>query len=406
MGLGSYHSVTLARAREKAADVRAKVADGVDPIPERKAKRAIPTFGELADEWIKKKSARVRGKKSVARYERALGKGGYAEPLRARQLDAISGEDVLAVLRPIWADRLTTAKTLRAYLFDVLDIAKARKLRTGENPAAWEGFLKAELELDGSNSDRKHHAAMPWRQVPKFVTDLRNAAGLGARALEFLILNASRTSEVLEMKVRELHLEDKARWIIPGERMKAARQHEIRLSHRSVEILRSIIPKNATPDDFVFGGQKPLSNMILAMILRRKGGAGFTVHGFRSSFRDWVNDATEYPRELAEMALAHAVGDATERAYLRGNAPERRARLMQDWSDFIDGKLKPVGHEDSERGTADTARIETATSLPSLSPPPAAGAVRRAPKRISAANAYQTNLGLEEPLVDRLRRRR
>ncbi|ARR55210.1 hypothetical protein HY78_18055 [Rhizorhabdus wittichii DC-6] len=241
MGLGSYDKVSLKRAREKAADVRAQVADGIDPIAVRKSKKTMPTFGDLADEWIKKKSANVRGRKSIPRYKRALGEEGYAKALRAMRIDTVTGEDVLAVIQPIWVDRLTTAKTLRTYLFDVFDIAKARKYRIGENPAAWEGLLKAELELESSSRvSKKHHAAMPWRDIRGFVEKLRSRSGLPARALEFLIRNANRTTEVLEMKVGEVELGRKPVWTIPGDRMKSGRQHEIRLSKRSVEMLKHV----------------------------------------------------------------------------------------------------------------------------------------------------------------------
>lgn len=394
MGLGSLDAVSLARAREKAAEVRAMVADGIDPIEARRQTRAIPTFGVIADDWIKAQSANVRSDKSVARYRRALGKDGYAENLRSKRVDQITGEDVLGILRPLWSEKLTTARSLRTYLHSVLDLAKARRLRAGENPAAWEGLLKAELGK-ATKAVKEHHAALPWRDMPTFMTDLRGRPAASARALEFLILNASRTSEVLGMRVGEVDFE-RSIWTVPAVRMKSARMHEVPLAKASVALLRTVIPEGASADAHVFGGDAPLSNMSMAMLMRRMGRGDLTVHGFRSSFRDWAGDATEHPREIAEMALAHVIGNDAELAYRRGNALARRARLMADWASYLDGKLVPIEHGEEEAKPSPVMVEEVQQPAP---PKPAKGRGKAYQKRLAREQARIEEAELQTSLL-------
>jgi len=365
IGLGSTDTVSLARAREKAAEVRALVDRAIDPIEARRTARAIPTFGEVADEWIQAQSLNVKSDKSVARWRRAIGAQGYSEALRSKRIDAISTEDVLAVLRPIWHTKATTARTVRSYIESVLDAAKARKLRSGDNPAAWAGNL--EPLLGQSKRSTKGHAAVPWRTMPDLMIAVRSKATVAAKALEFIILTAARTSEALKAKWSEIDF-DRAVWTVPAERMKMGIEHTIPLSKAALDILRGLRPKMPMRDAFIFGGAKPLSNMTAAMLMRRLGYSE-TVHGTaRSGFRDWAGSATNYPRELAEEALAHAVGDATERAYRRETALERRRPMMSDWSTFLAGKLPPIDHQYSSGKPAQSSAKPTDSDQPIVEP--------------------------------------
>lgn len=343
IGLGSSDTVTLARAREKATEVREMVDRGIDPIEARRASRTIPTFGELADDWIEAQTPNVKSDKSVARWRRAIGVQGYSEALRAKPIDAISTDDVLAVLRPIWHAKATTARTVRIYVEAVLDAAKARKLRSGDNPAAWAGNL--EPLLGASKRTSKGHAAVPWREMPDLMTAVRGKNSLAAKALDFIILTAARTSEALKATWGEIDF-DRAVWTVPAQRMKMGIDHSVPLSSAALAIIQRLRPEKLSPDSYIFGGEKPLSNMTAAMLMRRLGYSE-TVHGTaRSGFRDWAGSATNYPRELAEEALAHAVGDATERAYRRESALDRRRPMMEDWCKFLAGPVvaSSTGH--------------------------------------------------------------
>lgn len=334
MGLGGTDSVSLARAREKAAECRAMVADSIDPIARRRADRATPTFGEVADEFIRLRSAGTKSDKSVARWQRALGAGGYSEKLRSTRVDAIETSDVLGVLADIWVEKPETASSVRRYVEAVLDAAKAKGHRSGDNPARWKGHL--EHSLAKRSQRQKHHAAMPYDAVPKFLTDLRKREAVSARALEFLILCASRSGEVRLAVWSEFDL-GKALWSIPGERMKSGKPHRVPLAPRAVEILKSIGP--GRPEAYVFEGAKPgkpMSLMAFEMLMRRLG-RDETTHGFRSSFRDFAGDRTTHPREVAEAALAHSIGSEVEQAYRRGDALEKRRQLMAEWAEFLAG---------------------------------------------------------------------
>ncbi|WP_342249693.1 tyrosine-type recombinase/integrase [Sphingomonas sp. OTU376] len=340
IGLGSADVVSLARAREKAVEVRELVDRGEDPIGTKRAKRAILTFGEVADQWIEAQTPNVRSDKSIARWKRALAKDGYSQSLRGMRVDKVSVDDVLGVLRPIWHSKATTARNVRVYIEAVLDAAKARKLRAGENPAAWTGNL--EPLLGAVRRSSRGHAAVPWRVMPEFMAKLREKSSLAGIALDFIILTAARTSEVLNATWSEIDLELRT-WTVPAARMKMGVEHTVALNDSALALLRRVRPEEPNDGAFIFGGEKPLSNMAAAMLMRRLGRSE-TVHGFRSSFRDWAGSSTSYPRELAEEALAHAVGDATERAYRREAAIERRRPLMADWDRFLAGGLAPISH--------------------------------------------------------------
>jgi len=333
MGLGSAASVPLADAREKAASARRKIAQGLNPIDERKRDGGIPTFGEMADDVRETLSAGFRNEKHKAQWKSTLET--YAVPLRAKPVDTIATDDVLAVLKPIWTTKAETASRVRGRIEKVLDAAKAKGFRDGENPARWRGHLDHLLPRP-SKLSRGHHAAMPYEDVAAFVGKLRKREASAALALELCILTAARSGEVLGMRWPEIDL-DKAVWTVPANRMKAGREHRVALSSRAVAILRQLEKLKA--GDFVFPGQakgKPLSNMAMEMVLRRMDVQDATVHGFRSSFRDWAGNVSNFPREVVETALAHVIGDKAEQAYRRSDALEKRRKLMEAWAAYCE----------------------------------------------------------------------
>ncbi len=348
MGLGSAQVVSLAAAREAAAEARRLVASGVDPIAtKRQAKeRSSPvTFGEVAETHIAAMAPAWRNPKHVEQWRMTLSvargddgaflDGGYCAKLRTKPAADIATEDVLAVLAPIWAEKNETASRIRGRIEAVLDAAKAKGLRSGENPARWKGHLALTLPKR-QKLQRGHHAALPYAQLPDFVKRLQLVRGMSAFALEFAILTAARSGEVRGARWSEFNLAA-ALWTIPAERMKAGREHRVPLPPRALEILRTLAQIPRGPADIVFPGQKhgtPLSDMSLTALLRRLK-VDATVHGFRSSFRDWAGDHTTFPREVAEAALAHAVGDATEAAYRRSDALEKRRKLMLAWDEVL-----------------------------------------------------------------------
>jgi integrase len=341
IGLGRYGpgawSVTLAAARAKADEARRIVGAGGDPktdMAERRAAVRAVTFGQVADEYIEAMKPRWRGGKTVAAWERFAVT--YARTIRRVPVDAVSTEDVLRVLRPLWAALPETAAKTRERIKAVLDHAKARGLRDGENPALWKGHLDQILPAP-SPLARGHHAAMPFADVPAFVQRLRLVRGIGAAALEFAVLTAARSGEVRGAVWAEIDL-DRAVWTIPAGRMKGGKEHRVPLSGRASGIVDEM--RAVAIGDLVFPGRcegRPLSDMTLAKALKAAGGGAFTTHGFRSSFRDWVAEATGFQREVAEAALAHAVGDAVERAYRRGDALAKRREMMNAWAAFCEG---------------------------------------------------------------------
>jgi integrase len=331
MGLGSAASVPLADAREKAAVARRKIAQGFNPIDERKRDRGVPTFGEMADSVREALSVGFRNEKHKAQWKSTLAT--YAAPLRRKPIDTITTDDVLNLLKPIWTAKAETASRVRGRIEKVLDAAKAKGFRDGENPARWRGHLDHLLPRP-SKLARGHHAAMPYEDVAAFIAKLRVREATAALALELCILTAARSGEILGMQWSEIDL-DKKIWTVPANRMKAGREHRVPLSSRAVAILNPL--KKATASEFVFPGQahnKPLSNMAMEMILRRMKIENATVHGFRSSFRDWAGNVSSFPREVVETALAHVIGDKAEQAYRRGDALEKRRKLMDAWAAY------------------------------------------------------------------------
>jgi integrase len=293
----------------------------------------------MADDLIALVERESRNAKHVAGWKLTLTT--HAAPIRAMKVNAIGTEDVLGVLRPLAEDRQETASRLRGRIERVLDAAKAKGYRQGENPARWRGHLEHFL-AKRQKLARGHHAALPFAEVPAFVADLREREAMAALALEFLILTATRTAEVIGARWSEIDLGAKV-WTIPAARMKAGREHRVPLSARAVQILEKALESRI--GDHVFPGpakakvkDRPLStNAFRALLIRALGTdkPPITPHGFRSSFRDWCGEASNFPRELAEQALAHAVGDAVEQAYRRGDALEKRRLLMDAWAGFL-----------------------------------------------------------------------
>ena len=334
MGLGGVAAVTLARARVKAAEARVHISDGRDPRVVKDAEDQMPTFGEIADRHIAAMEPNWRNPKHRAQWKMTLDV--YAKPLRAKPVDQITTADVLEVLQPIWHTIPETASRLRGRIENVLDAAKVLGFRSGENPAIWRGHLKLILPARRTLT-RGHHRAMPIDDLPEFMVHLRRREAVAARCLEFAILAAARSGEALGARWDEMDLK-KGVWTVPAKRMlKSDREHRVPLTARTLEILKEM---ESVGDDasspFVFPGQrrgKPLSDMALNMVLRRME-VPDTVHGFRSTFRDWAGNRTSFPRELAEHALSHQIGDKVEQAYRRDDALERRRPLMNSWMSF------------------------------------------------------------------------
>ena len=343
MGLGPLHTVGLADARQKAEAARALIRQGLDPIDHRhgveaieaaKAAASVKTFGQYADSYVDDavKAGRWRGAKTEAGWRNSI--KNHAASIRDTALADIGVRDVLSVLRPLWGTKQETAEKLRERLERVLDAAKVEGLRAGENPATWKGNLEHVLHRPDALTRTTSHAAMPYAAIPEFWKKLGAVDGFGARALGFAILTAARSGEVRGATWDEVDLDAKV-WIIPPTRMKAGKEHRVPLSGAAVALLKDMKTKRL--NDLVFPGirdQKPLSDMSLAKALKSAGGDAYTVHGFRSAFRDWSTEKAHAPREIAEAALAHAVGDTVERSYARSDALERRRALMADWATF------------------------------------------------------------------------
>jgi integrase len=338
MGLGNA-AVSLASAREKAAEARKLVAAGRNPIEARREagrlKAGKPTFGQCADALLAAKASEWRNEKH--RQQWAMTLETYAAPLRSRPVDEIDTEAVLGVLQPLWRTTPETASRLRGRIEAVLDAARAKGhiARNEASPARWRGHLD-KLLPKRQKLTRGHHAAMDYRGVAEFIGKLREREATATMALEFLILTAARSGEVLGARWAEFDLEGKV-WVIPAARMKAGCEHRVPLSRRALAILETLAA--ARTGEFVFAGQKagkPLSGMAMEMVLRRMKVDGVTVHGFRSAFRDWCGELTSFPRELAEAALAHVAGGVTERAYRRGDALEKRRAVMEAWANFCE----------------------------------------------------------------------
>jgi integrase len=341
MGLGPLNAVSLADARTKADTYRRSKVDGDDPLGARAAKnlaikleaaKAI-TFKECAKAYIEAHAAGWKNKKHSEQWASTL--TAYAYPTIGNlSVQAIDTGLVMKVLEPIWQTKTETASRVRGRIESILDWAAVRDHRRGDNPARWRGHLDKLLPKRTNVQKVKHHAAIPYDQIKSFMKLLRKQDGIGARGLEFQILTASRSGEVMGARWTEIDLKKKL-WVVPGERMKAKRDHRVPLSDDVIAILRNM--EKIQTSEFVFPGikkNKPLSSMTFLMVLQRMGQSDLTAHGFRSTFRDWAAERTNYPRDVPEMALAHAVSDKVEAAYRRGDLFEKRRSLMRDWALF------------------------------------------------------------------------
>ena len=333
IGLGGLTLVSLAEARQEATRLRriARIEHG-DPLAERRQERRIvPSFEEIARQVHVDHSKNFRNQKHAAQWISTM--EAYAFPVfGSRPVDQIESADILAALSPIWTEKPETARRVKQRIRLVLDTATARNFRAGNNPV--EGISKV---LPRHSTKQQHHPALPYAQVPEFITAMREcAAGVSAKlAFEFLILTAARTSEVLLAKWEEIDIDGKV-WVVPASRMKAKEQHQVPLSGRCIEILKTS-KEISNGGDYVFPGQapeKPLSNMIFEMVLRRMNRTDITPHGFRSSFRDWCEEKTHYPNSVVEAALAHTIKDKVQAAYLRTKLFDKRIPLMAAWSAF------------------------------------------------------------------------
>ncbi|MEL0167348.1 MAG: integrase arm-type DNA-binding domain-containing protein [Pseudomonadaceae bacterium] len=346
MGLGAYPAVTLAEARDLATDARKLAKTGTDPLEARKRSRAqleaeqrraaalATTFESVAQDYIDSQRAGWKNAKHASQWSNTLAT--YAFPVIGDlPPNDITTEHLLKILRPIWTQVPETASRVRNRIELVLDAAKAVGLREGENPARWRGHLDKLFPKRSKVSRVVHHPALPWQEAPAFITELRNHNSLSHRALEMTILTCCRTSEVLEARWDELDLNEGI-WTIPEERMKAGKSHRVPLTSPLRSLLESLNRIDDSP--FLFPGQKEgksLSNMSMLMTLRRMGYKHITVHGFRSTFRDWAAENTSHPRDVCEQALAHTLESSVESAYRRGDMFEKRRKLMEDWAQYL-----------------------------------------------------------------------
>ena len=347
LSLGSYPNVSLKEARIRATAARAQLNSGQRPEPTWKPQPVnkeqqqpkVPskvTFSQYAADCITSKRAEWKNAKHAEQWSSTVEM--YANPLiGSKAIDAVDMDDILNILTPIWTTKTVTATRLRGRLEWILASATTRGLRTGVNPATWKGLLETVLPKPGKIAKEQHHPALDYRLVHGFIRQLQEADGVAGLALEFLVLNANRTGEVIGGRRDEVS--ENGIWTIPGERMKVGKEHRVPLGQRSLELLE--IAKSLDPDsDYLFSRKgKPLSNMAMSMLLRRLG-YSVTVHGFRSTFRDWVAEETNHSPEVAEKALAHSIANKVESAYRRGDLLEPRRRLMADWECYcLTGQL-------------------------------------------------------------------
>ncbi len=351
MGLGSCITVSLAEARERALECRKLREKDIDPIDAHEAARreaAIEQvkalkFKDAAAAYMAAHRVAWKNDKHAAQWPATLTR--YAYPIIGElPLHLIDTTLVMKVIEPIWSEKPETANRLRGRIETVLDWATVRGYRHGENPARWRGHLDMLLPSRSKVRKTRHHSALPYAELPPFLIKLREQDGVAARALEFTILTAARTGETIGAKRDEIDTKSKL-WTIPADRMKAGKDHRVPLSDRALKVIEDVGTGADDKDSFVFPGRspgEPLSNMAMLKLLQRMGRAGLTVHGFRSTFRDWAAERTSFASEVIEMALAHSINDKTEAAYRRGDLFDKRRQLMETWSQYC---LKPAASD-------------------------------------------------------------
>ena len=350
MGLGSLVTFSLADARLRATQQRQLIADGVDPIEAKQARQLEArlakantiTFDQAAAAFIAANEAGWRSSKHGEQWRNTLAT--YAGPVIGDlAVSDVTTPLVLQILQPIWASKTETATRVRGRIEKVLDWAKVQGYRSGDNPAAWKGHLSEALPKPSKVAKTAHHAALPWSEMAAFMKALRAMPGTASLAAQFIILTATRTSEAIESQWSEFDLEAKV-WTIPRDRMKGFREHRVPLSDQAIAVLERV-QWERNGSTFVFPNAKlvePISNMACLAVLKRMGRTDLTMHGFRSTFRDWAAESTAYPRDVCEMALAHAIEDKSEAAYRRGDLLEKRALLMRDWAQWCDGAAETM----------------------------------------------------------------
>jgi integrase len=367
MGLGAAKgrsAVSLADARDNVAELRRQLREGRDPFDEREAEKARRkasatravadgmTFGDVADRYIAAHEAGWRNPKHRQQWRNTL--KSYVRPtIGGLAVGAVGVGEVMRILEPLWQAKPETASRVRGRLERILDHAKARGWREGENPARWRGHLDQLLPARAKLRAVNHHAALPYAEAGGFIAELRQQGGTAARALEFTILTATRSGEALKARWSEINLAQKT-WTIPASRMKGTKEHRVPLPGPAVAILKEqarLQPSKIAADDpsaFVFPGarrKRPLSDMAMLKLLERMGHHDITVHGFRSTFRDWAAERTNFPNHVVEVALAHAISDKVEAAYRRGDLFEKRRRLMDAWATFCAQPSRATTHE-------------------------------------------------------------
>lgn len=343
MGLGPTHTISLAEARDAATACRKQRLSGIDPITARHAAKATAqleaakaiSFRQCSEAYIEAHQPSWTSPKHASQWASTLET--YAHPIIGNlPVQSIDVGLITKILQPIWATKTETATRLRGRIESVLDWATVRGLRSGDNPARWRGHLDKLLPSRAKVSKVKHHAALPYSDIKPFMAQLRQQEGVSAKALEFSVLTACRTNEVLSATWQEIDFK-KAIWTIPSERMKAGKEHRVPLSTPVLSILQKLHPNE--PQAHIFPGAKKgkgLSNMAFLTLLRRMSRHDITAHGFRSTFREWAGEQTNFAREVAEQALAHSLPDKVEAAYMRGDLFEKRQALMNEWAEFCE----------------------------------------------------------------------
>jgi len=346
MGIGATHTVSLAEARDEALRCRKLLHDDIDPIEERKKRKAEArlaearsmTFRQCAEQYIRDHESSWKNAKHAGQWPSSL--EAYAFPVFGNfPVSEIDLPLILRAVKPVWHTKPETASRVRQRIETVLDWATTSGYRKGDNPARWRGHLENLLPPRGKVRRVEHHPALPYADIPDFMAKLRGMDGVSARALEFAILTATRTGETLKAQWSEIDLDSKM-WTLPAARMKAGKEHRVPLSDRARKLLADLPREKG--NEHVFIGAKtgrPLSDMSLLMTLRRMGREDLTTHGFRSTFRDWAAEQTAYPNHVVEQALAHTIGDKVEKAYRRGDLFEKRRRLMADWARYCSAPM-------------------------------------------------------------------
>jgi integrase len=352
LGLGPTHTIDLVEARERARKARQQLLDGIDPVEQKKAEKVTRqlaeakalSFEQAATAYYNQHEKKWKNAKHRAQFLSTLKE--YVFPTIGKlPVGSIDTPLVLKCLEPMWATKTETASRVRGRIESVLGWATVRQYRSGDNPARWKGHLSEVLPARSSIAKAEHHPALPYDRLPEFMAALKQREGAAARALEFTILTAARTGEVIGARWDEINLDDKI-WTVPANRIKGGKEHRVPLSDAAVAILESIPTERG--NEYVFIGPskgRGLSNMAMASVLKRMNREEITVHGFRSSFRDWAAERTNYQNHIVEMALAHVVGNAVEAAYRRGDMLQKRQRLMSDWAQFC--MSPPAGSSDN-----------------------------------------------------------